>query len=117
MVAPVVAAERGMGRSEPPGEVVDEGLEGAGGEDGDGVSKGPSEPKSSSGVEAVEAMTGVVQMRSLRWSIGFDDNEGMQQKAEIGIDAGSRGEMLRHLLGARVNDDGWRSVVWSDVVS
>ena len=57
MVAvPVVAAERAEGRSEAAGgeETLEVGLEGKGGDEGDGLSKGVSE-SSPSGVEAVES--------------------------------------------------------------
>lgn len=54
-VAPEVDMDRTGGRSEK-GEAEDEGLEGASGEDGEGVSKGVSESKSPSGVDAVESM-------------------------------------------------------------
>jgi hypothetical protein len=57
MVAvPVVAAERAEGRpaDEGGGETLEVGLEGKGGDEGEGVSKGVSE-SSPSGVEAVES--------------------------------------------------------------
>lgn len=53
-VLPGVDIERVAGWRE--GETLAVGLEGAGGDEGEGVSKGVSESKSASGVEAVEAM-------------------------------------------------------------
>lgn len=57
-VAPPVDIERTAGRSADKcvGEALATGLDGAGGEEGDGESNGVSESKSASGVEAVDAM-------------------------------------------------------------
>lgn len=57
-VGPGLDMERAAGRSADRcvGEAFATGLEGAGGEDGEGLSKGVSESKSASGVEAADAM-------------------------------------------------------------
>ena len=62
-VAPEVETERTAGRSGARGEseALEEGLEGAGGDDGEGESKGVSGSNSPSGVDAVEAMAADVE--------------------------------------------------------
>lgn len=55
-VAPVVDAVRGAGRSKDEGEVASVGLEGAGGDEVEGESRGVSESKSASGVVTGDAI-------------------------------------------------------------
>jgi hypothetical protein len=71
MVAvPVVAAERTEGRPAEAGgeETLEVGLEGKGGDEGEGVSKGVSE-SSPSGVEAVESAMADEERERAAWCV------------------------------------------------
>jgi hypothetical protein len=100
-VAPEVDTERTAGRSgaSVEGEALAGGLEGTGGEEGEGVSKGVSESMSASGVDALEAIAeeeSVVLPRVV-W---------VREMVEAGLAvvraAGEGGQMSLWLLGATV---------------
>jgi hypothetical protein len=94
-VAPVVEAERGSGRS---GDSSDEGLEGAGGDVGEGEPKGVSESTSTSGVVTGESIVEEVSVSLLvdsgLWGCGVVkwERRGRERERErVGIGAaGSR---------------------------